>query len=132
MTPETEQSTPNALKERDLALFKEVQEFCARFEDLLLEKLDTILNPAFRDRGHFLPRDDVKAIAQVLQVLTRDSWAEEHLHQFDAMWRKAMRSDFFAEAFESIRFRVENAVDTARTRLLERPGISGVSQGTLW
>jgi hypothetical protein len=133
MTPEPEPSTPNAIKERDPELFKEVQEFRARFEDILLDKLDNILdNPAFRDRGHFLPRDDVKAIAQVIRVLTRDSWTEEHLDQFDTTWRKAMRSDFFAEAFESIRFRIENAVDTARARVLERPGMSGATQGTLW
>src|SRR5438046_3013728 len=119
MTPEPEQSTPNALKERDPELFNEVQEFRARLEETLLDKLDNILdNPAFRDRGHFLPRNDVKAIAQVIRILTRDSWTEEHLDLFGAAWREAMRSDFFAEAFEATRFRIENAVNTARTRLL--------------
>ena len=132
MTPETESSTPNLLKERDPELFKEVQEFRDRFEEMLLDKLDNVLSPAFRDRGHFLPRDDVKIVAEVIRILTRDTWSEKHLDQFDATWREAMRSDFFAEAFESIRFRIQNAIDTARGRLLARPGVDGVTQGTLW
>jgi hypothetical protein len=133
MTPEPEKSTPNALKERHHDLFKEVDEFRARFEEILLDKLDNVLdNPAYRDPCNFLPRDDVKAIAYVLRVLTADSWQNELLDQFDASWRKAMRSDYFAEAFESIRFRVITAVDAARVRLVENPANGGVTQGTLW
>lgn len=132
MTPGTESSTPNLLKERDPELFKEVQGFRARFEDILLDKLDNILSPAFRDRGHFLPLDDLKIIATVIRVLARDTWTEKHLDQFDATWREAMRSDFFAEAFESIRFRIENAMASARARLLDKPGVGDVTQGTLW
>jgi hypothetical protein len=133
MTPDPEKSTPNAFKELDPELFQEVKDFRARLEEILLNKLDNVLdNPAFRDRGNFLPRDDVKAIAYVLRVLTGDSWKEDHLHQFDASWRRAMRSDYFAEAFDPIRFRVMNAVDAARNRLAERPGNSNFTQGTLW
>ena len=133
MTPESKKSTPNAIKQRDPELFKEVEQFRARFEEILLDKLDNVLdNPAFRDRGNFLPRDDVKAIAYVLRILTADSWKDEQLNQFDASWRTAMRSDYFAESFESIRFRVMNAVDAARKRLVEKPATSGVTQGTLW
>jgi hypothetical protein len=133
MTPAPEQSTPNALKERDPELFKEVDEFRARFEEILLEKLENVLaSPTYRDRGNFLPHDDVKAIAYVLRVLTADSWKEDDLDQFDASWRIAMRSDYFAEAFESIRFRVMNATDAARERLIKESGNSGVTQGTLW
>ena len=133
MTPEPQISTPNALRERDPELFREVEEFRARFEEILLDKLDSVLdNPAYRNRGNFLPRDDVKAIAYVIRVLTADRWKEEHLYQFDVSLRRAMQSDYFAEAFEPIRFRVINAVDVARNRLVEKPGNSGVTQGTLW
>jgi hypothetical protein len=133
MTPEPRKSTPNALKERDPELFREVEEFRARFEEILLDKLDNVLdNPTCRDRGNFLPRDDVKAIAYVLRVLTAEFWQDQHLDQFDAAWRRAMRSDYFAEAFETSRFRVMNAVDAGRSRLVEKSGNSGVTQGTLW
>ena len=111
----------------------EVMDFRTRFEELLLDKLDNVLdNPRYRDRGHFLPRDDLKAIAQVVRVLTSDSWTEENLDQFDTKWREALRSDFFAEAFESVRFRIENAVQTGRARLAAEPGPHGVTQGTFW
>ena len=133
MTPDSPPFTPNALKERDSELFMEIAEFRARFEEILLDKLDNVLdNPRYRDRGHFLPRDDVKAIARVVRVLTSDSWTEDQLDQFDASWRDAMRSDFFAEAFEPIRFRVENAVKTARARLVETRGVGGCMQGMFW
>jgi hypothetical protein len=133
MTPEPEEITPNALKERDPELFKEVGGFRARFEEMLLDKLDNVLdNPAFRDRNHFLPRDDVKTIAHVIRILTSDTWTDGQLDQFDVSWREAMRSDFFAEAFEPMRFRIENAVTTARARLLEQPSIGSFTQGTLW
>ena len=105
---------------------------CA-FEESLLDTLDNVLdNPRYRDRGHFLPRDDVRAIARVVRVLTSDSWTEDQLDQFDTSWRDAMRSDFFAEAFETMRFRIENAVKTARVRLVESRGVGGCTQGTLW
>jgi len=133
MTPDSPLSTPNALKERDPDLFVEIEDFRARFEEILLDKLDNVLdNPRYRDRGHFLPRDDVRAIARVIRVLTSDSWTEDQLNQFDASWRNAMRSDFFAEAFETIRFRVENVVETARARLVEVHHVAGFTQGTLW
>jgi len=133
MRSDSENSTPNVLKERDPELFRELDDFRARFEEMLFDKLDNVLNnPAYRDRGHFLPRDDLKAIAKVISALTREHWSEEHLDQFDAFWREAMRSDYFAEAFEPVRFRVRNAVETARNRLAEKAEISGVTQGTLW
>jgi len=133
MMSASEQSTPNVIKERDPELFKELNEFRARFEEILCDKLDNVLgNPAYRDRGRFLPRDDLKAIAKVISVLTKEHWSEEHLDQFDAFWREAMRSGYFAEAFESVRFRVKHAVETARNRLAEKADISGVTQGTLW
>jgi hypothetical protein len=133
MALEPEQSTPNVLKERDPALFTEVEDFRATLEEILLDKLDNVLNnPAFRHHGQFLPRDDLKAIAQVMSVLTRDSWGEEHLDQFDASWREAMRSDFFAAAFETKRFRIENAVNTARNDLSQKREVNSVTQGTLW
>src|SRR6266446_5474875 len=110
MTPDSPPSTPNPLKERDPELFLEIEDFRLRFEEILLDTLDSVLdNPRYRDRGHFLLRDDVRAIARVVRVLTSDSWTEDQLDQFDPSWRDAMRSDFFAEAFETIRFRVENA-----------------------
>ena len=109
------------------------EDFRARFEEMLLDTLDNVLdNTRYRDRGHFLPRDDVKAIAQVVHVLTSDSLTEDQLDQFDGSWRDAMRSDFFAEAWESNRFRIENAVETARTRLVEARGVSNCTQGTFW
>ena len=133
MTPNIAPSTPNLLKERDPELFTEVKDFRARFEEMLLDKLDNILdNPRYRDRGHFLPRDDLKAIAQVVRVLTSDIWTEDSLDQLDAKWREALRSDFFADAFESVRFRIENAVQTGRASLTTEPGTNGVTQGTLW
>jgi hypothetical protein len=133
MTPDSPSSIPNTLKLRDPDLFTEIQDFRARFEEMLLDKLDNVLdNPRYLDRGHFLPRDDVRAIAWVIRVLTSDRWSEDQLDQFDASWRDAMRSDLFAEAFESIRFRIRNAVDAARNHLIEEPGNSGVTQGTLW
>jgi hypothetical protein len=67
-----------------------------------------------------------------LGVLTSGSWTEADLDRFDAFWRDAMRSDFFAEAFESIRFRIENAVSSARARLAESRGPGEYEQGELW
>jgi hypothetical protein len=125
--------TPNLLKERDPDLFREVIDFRSRVEEILLDKLDNVLdNPGFRDRGHFLPRDDLKSIAQVIRVLTKDSWSPKDLNDFDSSWRNAMKSDFFAEAFESIRFRIENAVNTTRARQVEKEVNNGITQGTLW
>jgi hypothetical protein len=125
--------TSNQLKERHPDKFKEVQEFRARFEEMLLAKLEDVIgNPRFPDRGHFLPREDARAIAHVLEVLTRDSWTEYDLNQFSANWREAMRSDLFAEAFESIRFRIENAIGLARARLAEFRGAGEFQQGELW
>ena len=133
MTPDSTPSTPNPLKERDPELFMEIEGFRARFEEILLDTLDNVLHsPRYRDRGHFLPRDDVRAIARVIRFLTSDSWTEDHVDQFDASWRDAMRSEFFAEAWESSRFRIENAVETARTQLIEARGVSGCTQGTFW
>jgi hypothetical protein len=133
MMPDEVPSTLNLLKERNPDVFREVEDFRARFEEMLLAKLDDVIsNPRFRDRGHFLPAEDVKAIAQVLHVLTRDSWTEANLDCFDAFWWNAIRSDLFAEAFESIRFRIENAVSLARTRLAESRGLANCKQGELW
>jgi hypothetical protein len=133
MTPDSPPSTPNPLKERDPELFKEIGDFRARFEEILLDKLDNVLDgPRHWDRGHFLPRDDVRAIARAVRVLTSDSWTEDQLDQFDASWRDAMRSEFFAEAWESNRFRIENAVHTARARLIETSVVGGVTQGAVW
>jgi hypothetical protein len=133
MTPDSPPSTPNPLEERDPELFMEIEGFRARFEEILLDNLDNVLdNPRYRDRGHFLPRDDVRAIARVVRFLTRDSWTEDQLDQFDASWRDAIRSDFFAEAFETIRFRVENAIQTARTCLVDARGVGSCTQGTFW
>ena len=133
MTPDSPLSTPNPLKVRDSELFMEIENFRARFEEILFDKLDNVLDsPRYRDRGNFLPRDDVKAIARVVRVLTSDSWTEDQLNQFQASWRDAMRSDFFAEAFESIRFRVEYAVGAARAHLVEIRGVGACTQGTFW
>jgi hypothetical protein len=133
MTPDTEPSTPNLIRERDARLFEELKDFRAQFEEILLDNVDNVLaSPSYRDRGNFLPRDDTKAIAQVVRILTSEEWTAEQLEQFDGSWRHAMRSDFFAEAFESIRFRIETAVDVARARVLEKAEITGVTQGTLW
>ena len=133
MTPDLPPSTPNPLKERDSELFIEIKDFRARFEEILLDKLDNVLDtPRYHDRGHFLPPEDVTAIAWVVRVLTSDSWTEDQLDQFDASWRDAMRSDFFAEAFEPIRFRVENAVGSTRARLIEPRGVGDCTQGTFW
>lgn len=133
MTPDLAPSTPNLLKERDPELLGEVKDFRVRFEEMMFDTLDNVLdNPRFRDRGHFLPRDDVRAIARVIRVLTNESWTEDQLDQFDATWRDAMRSGFFAEAWESCRFRIQNAVETARTRLVEARSVRGCTQGMLW
>ena len=133
MTPDSLPSTPNPLKERHPEVFMEIDGFRLRFEEILLDKLDNVLdNPRHRDRGHFLPRDDVRAIARVVRVLTSDSWTEDQLDHLDASWRDAFRSEFFAEAFETIRFRIENAAETARKRLVEARGVGSCTQGTLW
>ena len=133
MVPDAVPSAPNVLKERNPDEFREVEDFRLRFEEMLLVKLDDVIdNPRFRDRGKFLPRDDLKTIAQVLRVLTHDSWTEADLDRFDASWRDAMQSDFFAEALESIRFRIENAVRSARARLAESRGGGVYEQGELW
>jgi hypothetical protein len=133
ITPELEHTTPNAIKDRDPELFQEVKDFRARFDEIVADSLDNVLdNPVFRDRGRFLPRDDLKTIAGVLRILTRDDWSEENLDQFDSFWRQAMQSDFFVEAFETIRFRIRNAVETGRNALYDKRTVSSVSQGTLW
>jgi hypothetical protein len=133
MKPDAVPFTSNFLKGRNPDEFREVEDFRARFEEMLLVKLDDVIdNSHFRDRGHFLPPEDVKAIAQVLHVLTRDSWTNADLDRFDTSWRDAMQSDFFAEAFESIRFRIENAVRSARARLAESRGAVNYEQGELW
>ncbi len=133
MTPTTTPSTPNPLEARHPELFAEVKEFRNRFEEMLLASVDEVLdNPRFRDRGHFLPKSDLKAIAQVMRVLTSESWNQESYDRFDAHWKDALRSDLFAEAFESIRFRIENAVQTGRARLTTGLDSHGVTQGTFW
>jgi hypothetical protein len=133
MTAEPKTSVPNVLMEQDRSLFDEIQAFRARFEDILLADVDRVLDdPRFRDRGNFLPLEDTKAIARVIRVLTKTEWTLDDLDCLAAFWRDAMRSDFFAEAFESIRFRVENAVNAGRSRLNETNRASTVTQGTLW
>jgi hypothetical protein len=133
MTTERKTSIPNVLMQHDRSLFEEVQAFRARFEDILLATVDRVLDdPQFRDRGNFLPPEDTKAIAQVIRVLTKEEWGLDDLDRIAASWRDAMRSDFFAEAFESIRFRVEKAVSAGRSRLNEMNRAGTVTQGLLW
>lgn len=133
MTAEPTTSIPNVLMQHDRSLFEEVQTFRARFEDILLADVDRVLDdPQFRDRGFFLPPGDIVAIAQVIRVLTKEEWVLDDLDRLAACWRDAMRSDFFAETFESIRFRVENAVQEGHHRLTEPRGTRGVTQGSLW
>jgi hypothetical protein len=128
-------TTPNPLKERAPDLFKEIEEFRARLENILLADLDSVLdNPAFRDRGHFLARDDLRAIARVVRILTKESWNEADVNQFDAAWRDALRCDYFGDAFESIRHRIQACVQAAPT--LREPEVTAqapkVTQPTLW
>jgi hypothetical protein len=129
-------TTPNALKEHAPDLFHDIEDFRARLENILLVKLDSVLdNPACRDRGHFLPRDDLRAIAHVVRILTKESWNEEDFVRFEAGWREAMRCDYFADAFESIRHRIQALVENGRAKLLEPkvPATAAkVTQRTLW
>lgn len=119
--------------QHDRSLFDEVRVFRARFEEILLADVDRVLDdPRFRDRGNFIPPEDTKAIAQVIRVLTKQDWSLDDLDRLAASWRDAMRSDFFAEAFESIRFRVDNTVNAGRSRLNETNRASSVTQGMLW
>lgn len=123
-------TTPNPLKTRDAELFDELTRFRARFEGICIAPLDTLLNDRTScDRGHFLPREDIKAVAHILQILTKNSWTPTDIAKFDEFWRHTMRSDFFADEFESSRFRIQGAVDAARTELAEHPI---VEQPTLW
>ena len=133
MAAEPKTSIPNVLMKHDRSLFDEIRAFRARFEEILLADVDRVLDdPSFRDRGSFLPPDDTIAIAQVIRVLTKEEWTFDDLDRFAAFWRDAMRSNFFADEFESIRFRVENAVNAGRSRLNETNRASTVTQGTLW
>ncbi|HZZ78908.1 MAG TPA: hypothetical protein VFE62_10345 [Gemmataceae bacterium] len=133
MTSGSASSITNILEERDPDVLLELREFRARFEEMLLDTLDHVTdNPRYRGRGQFLPPDDIRAIAREVRILTADSWTQDHLDQFDASWRDAMRSDLFAEAFESIRFRIENAVNAARILLADRRTPAFTVQPTLW
>ena len=129
-------SMPNLLKERDPELVKELSAFRSRLGDLLLDKLDAVLDdPLFRDRGKFLPLEDLRPIAHILRILTKDSWTEEDLDLFDASWRDACRSDLFGDEFESSRHCIKIATESARMRLLEeQTGAEELTmrQPTLW
>jgi hypothetical protein len=59
----------------------------------------------------------VKATAQVLRVLTRESWDETDLQRFDAYWRDAARSELFGGEFEDAR-RITHCVEAGRRELL--------------
>jgi len=88
--------------------------------DMLLDKLAAV---AFRDPGFRAERcrhsfEDVKAVAQVLRVLTKESWDSADLTLFDRFWPDTTRSDLFGKEFESERYRIGHHVADARKALL--------------
>jgi hypothetical protein len=130
MVPGPRLATSNPLTRRDPELAKELTAFRARLGELLFDKLETALGrPEFRGGRSLFDLDDLKAVLQVLRVLAKPSWTEDDLDLFDENWRDAMRSNLFGAEFESSRFRIQNAVETARIQLLEEPA---VIQSTLW
>jgi hypothetical protein len=117
-------STPNLLLSRERELADRLAAFRPAVNDMLLDKLAATMlrDPAFRVHECPHPMEDVKAVAQVLRVLTRDSWDQDDMTVLDACWRQAMHSALFAEEFEADRHRIRRCIEAARQQLFTLPG----------
>jgi hypothetical protein len=117
-------STPNPLLTREPELAERLATFRPIVQNMLLDKLAavTLREPAFRVRECPHPLEDVKAAAQVLRVLTRDSWDQDDMTVLDACWRQAAHSALFSEEFEAERHRILNCVEAGRQQLLAPRG----------
>ncbi len=93
---------------------------------MLLDKLAaTALNdPAYRAEQCPHPLEEVKATAQILRMLTRQSWDAGDFCIFDAFWRDATRSTLFGEEFEAERHRIQHCVEAGRQEL--HTGVRGL------
>jgi hypothetical protein len=121
-------SVPNPLKDRAPELLQQLTDFRARIYDMLLDQLAalTLRDPAFR--AHACPHslDDVKAVTQVLRVLTKSSWDADDLKIFDACWRQASFSDLFADECEAERHRIQHCMVAARKALVPSRRAAGL------
>jgi hypothetical protein len=117
-------STPNPLLTREPELAERLAAFRPIVHDMLLDKLAavTLREPAFRVRECPHPLEDVKAAAQILRVLTRDSWDQDDMTVLDACWRQATQSLLFGEEFEAERHRILSSVEAGRRQLLAPQG----------
>ena len=120
-------ATPNPLLQRDPGLIEQLAAFRLVVNDMLLDKLAAarLHEPNFRAEMCPHSLEEVKAVVQVLRVLTRPSWDEDDLDIFDACWREAVRSGLFGDEFEAERHRIQQCVDVGRKALLSREQTAG-------
>jgi hypothetical protein len=110
------------LRDREPELTDRLSAFRAGVYDMLLDALalTQVRDLNFQTPPCPHPYQDVRATAQILRVLTKESWTANDLKLFDACWREATLSDLFADAFETDRHRIQHAIDAARQQLLAK------------
>jgi len=119
----TVQSKPagirNPLLDRAPELVERLAAFRVVVQDMLLDKLAaTALNdPAFRAEQCPHSLEEVKATAQILRMLTKQSWDSGDFTIFDAFWRTAAFSELFSDKFEPERHRIQHCVEAGRQEL---------------
>ena len=111
---------PNPLAREEPELAAQLVAFRLKVDDMLLDKLaaKALADPGFRASQCQHPMDDVTATAQLLRVLTKESWDMDDLAILDACWHQALNSGLFGDEFEAERHRIRYYVDIGRERLL--------------
>ena len=111
---------PNLLSLRDPELVRRLQDYHKRVHDLLLDLLagPTPKGTEFRSDQHPRSLEDVIATAQVLRVLSKESWRHADMEILERFWRPAWRSDLLADEFEAERHRIQHQFDSAKDQFL--------------
>jgi hypothetical protein len=120
MTPNpTPTSVPNPLAGRDPELARRLATFRQQVSDLLYDQLGAhaLKQPAFASPQCPHAYEEVRAVALILNVLTKPSWDDNDLYLVDTFWRTAARSDLFADEFEAERVRIQQDLDAGRKAL---------------
>jgi hypothetical protein len=113
-------SVPNPLVKADPELVERLTAFKLHVYDMLINKLAAKTAPelGFRTDQCTQPLEDMTATAQVLFVLTRQSWDRDDLTILDTYWRQASHSTLFGEEFEAERHRIRHQVQAGHQQVL--------------
>jgi hypothetical protein len=72
----------------------------------------------FRLDHHPHTLEDVIAIAQVLRVLSKETWREADMKTLERYWRRACLVDLFADKFEGDRHIIQLQIEAARNQFV--------------